>query len=179
MLVQKPLLVFRDATPRGRKKEKKKNQQWNQTAQLLQQAPHHAELGTTGSANVPGPLHRTSQSWNASWNYSRGRYTTRTPQEGRSPSLWRDSVKNNWLTVISIKTTYAGIFVLFSLAQAANQQHAGTTPNSMPQLRPQTASTRSPKSPGPPTPFPTPKPLARPSRSLASNNRASLLKRYL
>ncbi|KAL3216053.1 hypothetical protein MRX96_033230 [Rhipicephalus microplus] len=105
---------------------------------------------------MPGPLYRTSQSWNASRNYGRGRYTTRTPQEGRCPSLWQDSVKNNRLTIILIKTTYAGIFFVFSLAQAANQQHAGTTPNSMPLLRLQTASTRSPKSPGSPTPFPTP-----------------------
>ncbi|KAL1472943.1 hypothetical protein MTO96_022714 [Rhipicephalus appendiculatus] len=77
------------------------------------------------------------------------------------------------LLFVAMELVFSGLNLL-----AANQQHAGTTPNSMPLLRLQTASTRSPKSPGPPTPFPTPKPLARRSRSLASNNLASLLKQY-
>lgn len=99
----------------GEMKREKKKSCGTKPHSSFSKRPHHAELGTTGSASMPGPLYRTSQSWNASRNYGRGRYTTRTPQEGRCPSLWQDSVKNNRLTIILIKTTYAGIFS-FSLS---------------------------------------------------------------
>lgn len=178
MLVQMLLLVFRDATPRGRNKEKKKKQ-WNQTTQLLQQTPpprgtrhhrfsKHARTAVSHEPKLerqpelrPGPLHDTHAS---------GRKMPQPVARLSQEQSAHHHLDQNYLR---------RHFFVFSLAQAANQQHAGTTPNSMPLLRLQTASTRSPKSPGSPTPFPTPKPLARPSRSLASNNQASLLKQYL
>lgn len=81
MLVQMLLLVFRDATPRGRNKEKKKKKkQWNQTTQLLQQTPpprgtrhhrfsKHARTAVSHEPKLerqpelrPGPLHDTHAS---------------------------------------------------------------------------------------------------------------------
>lgn len=158
---------------------KRKKKQWNQTTQLLQQTPpprgtrhhrfsKHARTAVSHEPKLerqpelrPGPLHDTHAS---------GRKMPQPVARLSQEQSAHHHLDQNYLR---------RHFFVFSLAQAANQQHAGTTPNSMPLLRLQTASTRSPKSPGSPTPFPTPKPLARPSRSLASNNQASLLKQYL
>lgn len=81
-LVHKQLFIFRDDTPRGKQTEReKKNSSGHQTTDLLQQMPHHAELGTKvqqtcqdlrnaiarGKAGTPagttaGPLHDTHPS---------------------------------------------------------------------------------------------------------------------
>ncbi|KAH6942427.1 hypothetical protein HPB50_005490 [Hyalomma asiaticum] len=49
VVVSVMLFRCRDATPRGKQRErKKKNSSGHQTTDLLQQMPHHAELGTKG-----------------------------------------------------------------------------------------------------------------------------------
>lgn len=101
-----------------------------------------------------------------------GRYTTRTPQEGRSWPVARLSQEHR-LTIISIRLLTPAFF--FSrTATAAHQQRTGTTQQhatapaaNRRHEEPETARTANT--------LPTPKPLARHSRSLASLPRATRL----
>lgn len=141
-----------------------KKRKWHQTTQL----PPSANAPPRGTrhhrtANVPGPpqRHRTRQSWNTSRNYCRA--ATRPAPSGRDPGLWRDLVRH-WLNITSIQL----LTPVFSHSNAAHQQHTGTTQQHAtapaanhrhrePETARRTANTLLP-----------PKPLARPSWSLAS-----------
>lgn len=102
---------------------------------------------------MPGPpqRHRTRQSWNTSRNYSRAA-TRHAPLRKEDPGLWRDLVKN--IDSPSSQSDYLRRLSFFFLAQQRLLiSNAPAPPNSMPQLRLQTAAMRNPKLPGLPTPF--------------------------